>query len=113
MVDKYIQVMYKVARDRKTYHYTRGPGSQTVEGITCTKAEALQIQIEYEFYLALWKEELDLFMRAFIQKHGIFDTKPGHATGEVDDETFERMMNLMSGMQDKTLRPMLEGGDQE
>lgn len=107
------QVMYKVAKDRRTYHYTRGKGCQTTAGITCTKAEALQIQIEYEFYLELWQEDLQLFLEAFIQKHEIFDMSPGHKTDRIDDDRYERMKNMMAGMQDKTLRPMLEEGKKE
>ena len=105
------QVMYKVAKDRERYHYARGKGCQTTEGITCTKAEALQIQIEYEFYLKLWQEDLELFLEAFIQKHEIFDMSPGHGTQTIEDEVFDRMKSMMNGMQDRTLRPMLEEGE--
>lgn len=104
------QVIYKIATDRRCYTYKRGKGSQTTYGCTCTKAEALQIQIEYEFYLALWEEELKLFFRAFVQKHQIFDMKPGHATTDFDPDELRRMNRMMSGMQDKTLNPMLEEG---
>jgi hypothetical protein len=105
------QVMYKVADGRDTYTYRYGDGSRTTYGITCTKAEALQIQIEYEFYVNLWYEELDFFLRAFIQKHSIFDLKPGHATSEISEEDLMRMMSMMQGMKDATLNPMLEEGE--
>lgn len=103
-----IQLIYKIATGRREYSYRYGRGSQTTYGCTCTKAEALQIQIEYEFYLTLWKEEMAMFFRAFIQKHQIFDTKPGHATTALGEEEAERMRCMMSGMQDKTLNPMIE-----
>lgn len=106
------QVIYKVATDRREYSYKYGRGCQTTWGCTCTKAEAIQIQIEYEFYVALWEEELEMFNMAFIQKHQIFDMKPGHKTVEIDDDVSRRMNAMMSGMQDRSLNPMLgEGGE--
>jgi hypothetical protein len=107
------QVMYKVNADRRQYSYRYGEGSRTTFGITCTKAEALQIQIEYEFYVGLWYEELDFFLRAFIQKHSIFDLKPGHATSEISDEDLARLVAMMEGMKDVSLNPMLEEGEDD
>lgn len=107
------QLIYKIATGRKEYTYKHGRGSKTTRGCTCTKAEALQIQIEYEFYLALWEEELDMFFRAFVQKHQIFDTKPGHRVTELGEDEARRMRQMMAGMQDRTLNPMIGDGCHE
>ena len=32
------------------YHYRSGKGKKTIQGVQCTKAQAIQIGIEYEFY---------------------------------------------------------------
>lgn len=107
------QVIYKIATDRNQFRYTRGKGKRTVLTVECTKSEAVQIGIEYEFYRTLWDEEVVFFLEAFIQKHEIFDTKPGHATSEIDEERSRRMGMLIRGMQDKHLNPMLGSGDDE
>lgn len=103
-----IQLFYKIAPDRNYFRYTRGPGKYSVREIECTKAEALQIGIEYEFYSRLWAEEVEFFLSAFIQKHRIFDERPGHKSQEVDDETIFRMNMMMGAMQDKSVLPMIE-----
>lgn len=108
------QMFYKIVPDFRKYAYTYryGKGSKSTYGIRCTKAQALQIQIEYEFYCALWKEEVDFFMGAFIQKHQIFAIKDDDESGSGDSmskEDLMRMMSMMAGMQDKSIRPMLEG----
>lgn len=108
------QLFYKIVPDFRahTYIYRRGEGSRTTYGIRCTKAQALQIQIEYEFYCALWEEEVEFFMSAFIQKHRIFALpKEGKDvdTDQMPEEDVMRMLAMMEGMKDKSINPMLEG----
>lgn len=105
----FYQVCNKVNKDRVTYRRNYGAGQRTTRGVKCTKAEALQIEIEYDFYKTLWHEELDFFLLAFIQKHQIFDMTPGH---KVDDTVLKkdvlRMAQLAAGMQNRTLHKMIE-----
>lgn len=107
------QLFYKIVPDYKshTYYYTYGRGSKSTYGIRCTKAQALQIQIEYEFYCNLWKEEVDFFMEAFIQKHRIFATPTSREHVDktpMSKEDLFRMVQMMGGMKDKSIQPMLE-----
>lgn len=72
------QTIYKVlGKDglNQMYHYRSGKGKKTIQGVQCTKAQAIQIGIEYEFYCETWKEEHDFFFKCFVQKHKIFPTK--------------------------------------
>lgn len=103
------QVAFKVAPTRDLYQRNYGKGQRTMRGVKCTKAEAMQIEIEFEFYKTLWHEELAFFLRAFIQKHEIFDMSPGHPTddGRMSDDELFRMAAMMNGMQDRTLCPMI------
>jgi len=107
------QLFYKIVPDYKSrmYYYSYGRGSKSTYGIRCTKAQALQIQIEYDFYCDLWKEEVDFFMGAFIQKHRIFaaPTSREHVdTTPMSGEDMFRMMKMMAGMKNKSIQPMLE-----
>jgi hypothetical protein len=107
------QLFYKIVPDykQKAYVYKYGRGSRTTMGVSCTKAQALQIQIEYDFYRDLWKEEVDFFMDAFIQKHRIFaEPTEGGGTDEskMSKEDLFRMMAMMGVMQDKSVKPLLE-----
>lgn len=103
------QVACKVDPTSNIYERRFGKGQRTTRGVECTKADALQIEIEFEFYKALWHEELAFFLRAFIQKHEIFDMRPGHAvsTRKMSDDELFRMAAMIDGMQDRTLHPMI------
>lgn len=112
------QLFYKIVPDYRshTYTYRCGKGSKSTYGIRCTKAQALQIRIEYEFYCALWGEEVDFFMSAFIQKHRIFALPTKEEDGDsepMEREDIMRMLAMMEGMKNKSINPMLEakGGE--
>lgn len=108
------QLFFKIVPDysKHTYTYRYGKGSKSTYGIACTKAQALQIQIEYEFYCSLWKEEVSFFLSAFIQKHRIFAMTPREDREDDDDkmsmEDYMRMKMMMDGMQNKSILPMIE-----
>lgn len=107
-----IQIFYKIVPDftSHVYVYRRGKGNKSAYCMRCTKAQALQIQIEFEFYSALWEEEAAFFLEAFIQKHKIFGKRrdDGRNETEMTREEIERMMAAMSAMQDKSMMPMIE-----
>lgn len=114
------QLFYKMFGSEwrsKSYTYRCGKGSKSIRGIECTKAEGIQLQIEYEFYKELWREEMALFWSAFIQKHHIFSMRPEDTGGSDEPMTEERMAELMrmqqmmEAMQDKTMQPLLEAAD--
>ncbi len=102
------QLFNKIADDRECYRYRGGKGARTILYLKCTKAEAVQIDIEYDFYKALFAEEVGWLFQAFVQKHKIFDMKPGHATSEISDEDFLRLSALMAGLQDKSPHAPIE-----
>lgn len=111
------QLFYKIVPDyrSKAYIYRYGKGSKSTYGINCTKAEGLQIGIEYDFYRELWKEEQDFFFSCFIQKHKIFSMRKEDIEG-IDSETpieeLLRMRKLMDGMQDGTMETLIESKEE-
>ena len=106
-----MQLYAKIAPNRNCYRYTSGPGKNSVSICDCTKAEAIQIQIEFEFYTRQWETEVDLFFRAFIQKHQIFGKTPDdYEPPEMDNDERLRMLFMMRGLQDKSPLRMIEGG---
>lgn len=107
------QLFYKIVPDfeSRTYCHAHGRGSKTEFIIYCTKAQELQIRIEYDFYRDLWKEEVNFFLKAFVQKHQIFGetTSKGDAcTTSMSQEDIFRMVQMMEGMKNKSIQPMLE-----
>lgn len=113
------QTIYKVmGKDglNQMYHYRSGKGKKTIQGVQCTKAQAIQIGIEYEFYCETWKEEHDFFFKCFVQKHKIFPTKEEmiirpQDDAEMSDEDAMRMQMAMSAMKDKSMTQRIEGYD--
>lgn len=114
------QLLYKMfgAEWRsKSYTYRFGKGSKSIRGVECTRAEGIQLQIEYEFYKDLWQQEMKLFYNAFIQKHQIFSPRPEDTKGNDKPLTPEqraeifRMSQMMDAMQNKTIQPLLEAAD--
>jgi len=100
--------------DHEMYHYRSGKGKKTIQGVQCTKVQAIQIGIEYEFYCETWKEEHDFFFKCFVQKHKIFPTKEEMIIRpqddvEMSDEDAMRMQMAMSAMKDKSMTQRIEG----
>ena len=97
------QCIYKVltAAGDRTYYRTRGTRQKI--GVYCTKAQKLEIELEFEFYRNLFYEELETFMEAFIQAQGIFP--PDAPTGSLDrlNEKDMKMALMASGI-DKRIR---------
>ena len=92
------------------YTYSRGRGKRSIMLIECTKAEEIQLRIEYEFYKDLWKEEAEFLFNVFIQKHRIFDPegscKKNHY--RMKEQDLKRMSMMEMLLQDKTMTKMLE-----
>lgn len=104
------QLVDKIARGRTTYRHTYGPGQRTETGVECTKAEALQIQIELEFYARQFEKEVNLFFRAFIQKHEIYNDEPPaehQRAAPLSMAEIRRMSAMINGMEDATMRKMI------
>lgn len=66
------QCIYKVmGYDSDRTQYKPAHTRQKI-GVYCTKAQKLEIELEYEFYERLFEEQQELFLSAFIQKQRIF-----------------------------------------
>ena len=102
------QCIYKVltvAGDR-TYYRTKGKRQKL--GIYCTKAQKIEIQMEFDFYRKAFYEELDIFIVAFINAQKIF---PPDAPVETSDSFSERDRKIlhMAGGIDKRTRAVMIG----
>lgn len=109
------QVIYKVLRDpekvgKSIFYYRYGAGSKSTLIVNCTKAEEIEIRIQFDFYKDLWKEEQELLLDAFIQHHRLFGTGTADSRDLTPEEIerIQRMFKMEAGLQDKTMTPMLE-----
>jgi CRP-like cAMP-binding protein len=63
------QVMYRVFDDNRPI-YKRG--QERILGAYCTAAEAVEVEMDYDFYLKALKEDMKRLYSMFIQKNKIF-----------------------------------------
>ena len=80
--------------------------------VTCTPAQYIEIEADFEFYKAAWEEELAIFYSAFISKNDIFPP-PELASPSDDDEIdlvrLEKVRAMMSGIDRRTRSKALPG----
>ena len=104
-----LQIFYKHFPDIRgrvrTLPY--GKGSRSTFFISCTKAQGIEIAIEFDFCRELWKEEVNFFYQAFITKHDIYPQKAYEHPSELSLKDSYRMAMMMQGLSDKTLRPRI------
>lgn len=96
--------------DRTAY---RSHGYRQKIGYYCTRAQKIEIELEFEFYRNVFYEELDTFMNAFIQVQNIFPTDAPKCTPEKlskeEMERLEKMLNMAKGIDKKSRVQMIEG----
>lgn len=66
------QCIYKVMTAAWKDGYYRSKGTRQKIGVYCTKAQKIEIGLEFGFYRSVFYDELDTFMTAFIQAQEIF-----------------------------------------
>lgn len=103
-----IQCMYKVMgahSDRSVY---RSRGTRQKIGIYCTKAQKIEIELEFDFYRNVFYEELSTFMDAFVQAQGIFPPDAPKGTLDKFDERDMKIAFMAQGIEKKHRRKLLE-----
>lgn len=100
-----MQCMYKVLKDLdfKTYHRR---GTKQKVGIYCTKAEKIEIQLEFDFYKNALHEEMDRLVRAFIQANKIFPDNTPYDDSELTEEDI-KIMSMSSMIEKRNLKLQL------
>lgn len=87
-------------------------------GMKLSKSEYIELQMMYDFYLPLWKKELDkqkevLFL-AFISKHGI--ALQGSNVSEMTEEEIKlarRASSMMDDLEDVSFKKQIGNGQLE
>lgn len=107
------QCMYKVMgvdSDRTTY---RTKGTRQKIGIYCTKAQKIEIELEFEFYRNVFYEDLSTFMDAFIQAQRIFP--PDAPKGDIDEcnEHDLKMALMAQGIDRRQRCEMIESEEKQ
>ncbi|WP_236354876.1 DUF2786 domain-containing protein [Konateibacter massiliensis] len=104
------QCMYKVIGAAAGREYYRSHGTRQKIGIYCTKAQKIEIELEFEFYRNVFYEELDNFMCAFIQAQKIFPTDAPRRDIDITELTPEDLsrMAMQDAIKKRTRAAMIE-----
>lgn len=104
------QCVYKVLGYSDHTKYYRTSGKRQKIGVYCTKAQRIEIELEFEFYRNVFYEELTSFMNAFIQAQGIFPADAPKGNKELCDlsEDEFRQLQIAQGIKKRTRAAMIE-----
>lgn len=92
--------------DNTEYYRTRGTRQKI--GIYCTKAQRIEIELEFEFYRNVFYEELSVFMDAFIQVQKIFPPDAPHGSLDEFNERDMKIALMAGGIDKRTRAEMIE-----
>lgn len=107
------QCMYKVIGAAAGRSYYRSKYTRQKIGTYCTKAQKMEIELEFEFYRNVFYEELGDFMTAFIQKQSTFpNDAPVHKVDimELTEADLKRMA-LQEAIKKRTRAAMIEDNE--
>ena len=104
------QCMYKVMGCSDHTKYYRTAGTRQKIGIYCTKAQRIEIELEFEFYRNVFYEELPSFMNAFIQAQSIFPADAPESSKGLRDlsEDELREIQIAAGIKKRSRAAMIE-----
>lgn len=109
-----IQIAYKVMGDTKSlfcYRYTcsgRKCGNQL--GINCTAAQKEEIEFLFDFHKRLWKQECNMLLLAYIQKHTLYGQLKDGKTPTMTEEEERKVRAFVNGLSDsQPLKLLTEG----
>lgn len=102
------QCIYKVltAAGDRTYYHTKGTRQKL--GIYCTKAQKVEIHMEFEFYRKAFYEEIDIFISAFINAQKIFPPDAPVDRSAKLSQTDRKILHMASGIEKRTRIAMLD-----
>ena len=106
-----VQCIYKVMTAAGDRRYYRSKGKRQKLGIYCTKAQKLEIEMEFEFYRNVFYEELDIFMSAFINAQGIFPPDAPKESFDKSNKRDIRVAQMASGIDKRTRALMLDSNE--
>lgn len=89
------QIMYKVMGHESNFKMYKSKRTRNKLGIYCTPSQKIEIDLDYEFYCALFDQEVDVLMSAFISKQDIFPEDVPHNVIKLEDLSDEEKSKLL------------------
>ena len=106
------QCIYKVMTAAREVTYYRSKGTRQKIGIYCTKAQKIEIELEFEFYRSVFYDELSTFMDAFIQAQKIFPPDAPKSSYDELNPTDMKIAFMAQGIDKRSRAAMIESEDE-
>ena len=107
------QCIYKVMTATRKVTYYHSQGTRQKIGIYCTKAQKIEIELEFEFYRRVFYDELSTFMDAFIQAQKIFPSDAPKGSYNELNPTDMKIAFMAQGIDKRSRAAMIESEDEE
>lgn len=93
----------------KKYHNLDIRRNGNKKYVKCTKAQAVEYEAKLNFYWKLYKEELDIFYHAFVQRNNIFSPdSDGQELKPEDRDRMRRVMEMASTIKQQSYSKLLK-----
>lgn len=108
-----VQVMSKIFWDQD-WTLMRTLHKRQRDGVYCTAAQALEIELEYEFHCRMFEEDLSIFLRSYVQKNHLFGpSSPDYKPSPEEKEKILRAIQMERGLDQHVRRLMIEEGKED
>lgn len=108
-----VQVMCKVLGDQE-WQLMRTRYRRQRDGVCCTAAQALEIELEYEFHCKMFEEDLRIFLRSYVQKNRLFGpADPNYKPTPEEQAEIFRATQMEQGLDRHVRRLMIEEGRED
>ena len=106
-----VQVMAKVFYDEDNWNLYKTRYARQRSGVYCTAAQALEIELEYEFHLRMFEQDMEVFFMSYIMKNELFGKPKEHLDLSDEEKELRMSASLMSDYLDKHTRNLMIEGD--
>lgn len=105
------QVISTILDDYSVYGYK---GLRSKVAVECTVAEQIEIEAKFEFYKNGYKEDLEVFFLAFLQKNNLFPKTTQESSEKSSEEELRKWRKasvMTDGLDKHHYRKQIEGGN--
>lgn len=106
-----VQVVAKVFYDEDNLKLYKTRYARQRLGVFCTAAQALEIELEYEFHLRMFEQDMEVFFMSYIMKNELFGKPKEHLDLSDEEKELRMSASLMSDYLDKHTRNLMIEGD--
>lgn len=107
------QCIYKVMTAAKEPTFYHSKGTRQKVGIYCTKAQKIEIELEFNFYRSIFYDELDTFIDVFVQAQDIFPPDAPKSSYDKYDSKTMKVVSMAETIKKRVRTAMIDTKDND